>query len=356
MLFEKLFILPLLVSAVVSYLFTPFAIKFAWRYGLIDDPKKNKHPKVIHTKPTPRGGGLSILVGLIAGSLLFLPLDRHLAAILLGGIILTVMGILDDKYNLSPYLRLVVQFVAASIPIASGIGIAFVTNPINGGIIDLSHPQIAFELLGEMRSIWVLSDIFALFWIVTLINFLNMGAKGVDGQLPGVAVIAAVTIAALSYRFSTDITEWPVIVLAAVTAGSFFGFLPWSAYPQKIMPSFSGSNLAGYFLALLSILTTTKVGVLAIVLAVPLIDTGYTIVRRILSGKSPFWGDRGHLHHRLLDSGMSKKGVMLFYWGVTAALGIISLSINTQFKLYTIIGTALFLAGSILWLTYRPKQ
>ena len=353
---NKLLILPLLFSALVSYLATPIVIKLAWKWGLIDDPAKNRHPKVIHTKPTPRGGGLAVFIGLTAGSLIFLPFDYHLAAILFGASILTVMGLLDDKHNLNPYLRLLVQFIAASIPIMSGIGIAFATNPISGGIIDLSYPQITFEFLGQMRSIWVLSDIFALFWIVTIMNFLNWGAKGVDGQLPGVAVIAALTIAVLSYRFSADITEWPVIVLAALTAGSFLGFLPWSAYPQKIMPSFSGSSLAGYFLALLSILTTTKVGVLAIVLAVPLIDSGYTVLRRLASGKSPVWGDRGHLHHRLLDRGMSRRGVMIFYWAVTAVLGIIALSINAQYKLYTIIGIALALAGFILWLTYRPRH
>lgn len=354
MLFEKLFLIPLLVSAALSYLATILVIKLAWKWKLIDDPKKNKHPKVVHTKPTPRGGGLAIYIAIVTASLLFLPFDKHLAAIIAGATILTVMGILDDKYNLNPYLRLIIQFIAASLPILSGIGIAFVSNPL-GGIIDLSHPQIVFNLFGQQRSLWVLSDLFALFWIVTLMNFLNWGAKGVDGQLPGVAGIGALVIAALSFKFSADITEWPVIILASIAAGAFFGFLPWNAYPQKIMPSFSGSNLAGFILGTLSILTTTKVGVLAIVLAIPLIDSGYTVLRRVLSGKSPFWGDRGHLHHRLLDSGLSKRQVSYFYWSITALLGMIALFINSEYKLYTIIGLALLLGGFILWLTYRPR-
>lgn len=355
MLFENIFLLPIITSFILSYAAVPFVIKLAWRWGLIDDPAKNKHPKVIHTKPTPRAGGLAIYLAIVTASLIYLPLDKHLFAILSGATILTVMGLLDDKYNLNPYLRLLIQFLAASLPILSGIGISFITNPF-GGIIDLSHPQVSFFLLGEVRTFWVLSDLFALFWIVILVNFLNMGAKGVDGQLPGVAGIAAFAIAALSFKFSADITEWPVIILASVTAGAFLGFLPWNAFPQKIMPSFSGSNLAGYILAILSILTTTKVGVLAIVLAIPLIDTGYTIIRRVLSGKSPVWGDRGHLHHRLLDFGLSKSQVTYFYWGITAILGVLALLINSEYKLYTIIGVALFLGGFILWLTYRPKQ
>ncbi len=356
MLFEKLFIAPAIIAGLIAYLATPRVIKLAWRWGLIDDPKKNHHPKVIHTKPTPRAGGIAIYAAIVISSIVLLPLDKHLVAILIGATLLVVLGVLDDKYNLNPYIRLFVQFVAAAIPIAAGIGIAYVTNPIGTGLIDLSHPQIVFEILGESRSIWILSDLFAVFWIVTLINFLNMGAKGIDGQLTGVVAIAAITIAILSYSFSADITEWPVTILASIVAGSYLGFLPWHVYPQKIMPSFAGSNLAGYFLAILSILSTTKVGVLAIVLAVPLVDTGYTIIRRILSGKSPVWGDRGHLHHRLLDSGLSKNQVTLFYWGSAALLGILALSFNSQYKLYTMLGISLVLGGFILWLTYRSRH
>jgi UDP-GlcNAc:undecaprenyl-phosphate GlcNAc-1-phosphate transferase len=265
------------------------------------------------------------------------------------------MGIIDDKYNLNPYLRLALGFLAAAAPIIAGIGISFISNP-GGGIIDISHPQIIFNLLGKERSLWLLSDTFALFWIVFMMNMLNMGAKGVDGQLPGVAAIGAITIAALSLKFSADITQWPVILLAAITAGAFIGFTPWNFFPQKIMPGYSGATLAGYLLAVLSILSTTKVGTLMVVLSIPLIDTGYTIVRRIIQGKSPVWGDRGHLHHKLLDLGISKRNVTLIYWAITGILGIASLYLNTRSKLYTIIGIAVLLGGLILWLTYRPKQ
>ncbi len=122
------------------------------------------------------------------------------------------------------------------------------------------------------------------------------------------------------------------------------------------MPGFSGSNLAGYFLAILSILSTTKVGTLMVVLGIPLIDTGYTIVRRILSGRSPIWGDRGHLHHRLLDVGVSKRRVVYIYWLFTLALGILALNLNAASKLYTMVGTGIIVGGVILWLTYRPKK
>ncbi len=351
----NLAILPGLVALIASFLTTPLVIKLAWKLGIIDDPTKSKHIKVIHTYPVPRGGGLALFVAILVASLIFLPIDKHLKGILGGAAVLALMGILDDKYNLNPYLRLAGGFLAAGIPIAAGIGIAFLSNPM-GGIIDLSQPQINFYFLGEQRSIWVLSDAFALIWIVFVMNMLNMGAKGVDGQLPGVVVVAATTIAALSLKFSADITQWPVIILAAITAGAYLGFLPWNFYPQKIMPGYGGSTLAGYLLAVLSILSTTKVGTLIVVLGIPLIDTGYTIVRRILARKSPVWGDRGHLHHRLLDLGWGKRRVAVFYWVISAFLGILALNLNTSSKLYTMVGIAILLGGTILWLTYRPKS
>lgn len=331
---------PALFTFLVSYLVTPVVIKLAKKLGIVDDPSKNNHPKVIHTKPTPRGGGIPVFIAILLASLLFIPLDKHIISILSGAFVIFVMGFLDDKYNLNPYLRIFLGFVAALLPIASGIGISFLTNPL-GGIIDLSNP--------------ILSDIFAMVWIVFMMNMINMGAKGIDGQLSGVVVISALTITALSFYYSADITQWPVILLSSITAGAFLGFLPWHKFPQKIMPGYGGATLAGYMLAIASILSTTKVGTLIVVLGIPLIDTGYTVMRRVLSGKSPVWGDRGHLHHKLLDSGLSKKQVTQIYWSLTAILGILALSLNSTYKLYTIIGVSLVLGGTILWLTYRSK-
>ncbi len=352
---KNLFLFPWLVASIVSFSVTPVVIKFGKKLGIIDDPAKNKHIKVIHTYPTPRGGGIPIFMALLITSLLFLNVDKHIIGILLGATVLVIMGFLDDRYNLNPYLRIIIGLAASVIPIAAGIGIAFVTNPL-GGIIDLSHPQITFLLFGQTHTIWLISDLFAVFWITFLMNIVNMGAKGIDGQLSGVVVIAALAIAFLAFKFSGDNSQVPVIILASITAGAYFGFLPWHFFPQKIMPGYGGSSLAGYLLAILSILSTTKVGVLLVVLGVPLIDTGYTVIRRILQGKSPVWGDRGHLHHRLLDAGLTKKQVTFLYWIATAFLGFLALNLNTTSKVYTIIGIAVLLGGLIIWLTRRSKK
>ncbi len=344
----------LLTAALCSYFATPAVIRLAFKFNLIDDPRTNKHQKVTHTTPTPRGGGLAIYCGFLAASIMYLPLDGHLVGILLGGLVLIILGLLDDKWNLNPYFRLLIQIVAASMPVLFGIGIAFISHPFNG-ILDLSHPQIAINFMGESRNLWILSDLFAVFWLVFLMNMLNMGAKGLPGQLSGVSAIAALTIALISIRYSADITEWPVLILALITAGAFLGHLPWNISPQRIMPSFGGSTFAGYILGVLSILSTAKVGTLLVVLGLPIVDTTYTIIRRIVSGKSPFWGDRGHLHHKLLDSGLSRNKVTYFYWFLTALLGALALNLNASQKLYTIVGITLLIGSLLLILTFSLK-
>jgi len=235
------------LQLLIAWLVTPLVIKLAWKINLIDDPKKNKQPKVTHQYPVPRGGGLATFAAIFVSSLLFLPIDRHLMAILAGAVLITFLGLLDDKFNLNPYLRIITQMIILLIPTLAGIDIKFLTNPLKGGVIDFSS-QTTFNLAGQSFSIPIV--LLTVIWIFIIMNVVNMGAKGIDGQMPGVVVIAALTIAFLSLRFSADITQWPVIILALITAGAYLGFLPWNFYPQKIMPSYSGSTLAGYMLAI----------------------------------------------------------------------------------------------------------
>lgn len=343
-----------IISYLISFLSTKWVIKFANKIGIVDDPKKNKHEKVTHTYPVPRGGGIAPFIAIVITSLIFLPFDKHLVGIISGCLILVIVGVLDDKYNINPYVRILTNILAACAPIAAGIGIAYITNPF-GGVIDLSYPRLNFNLFEDTKSIWLLSDLFAIFWIFFIMNILNMGAKGIDGQLPGVVGISALVLALLSLKYSADITQWPIIILALITSGAFFGFLQWNKFPQKIMPGYSGSTIGGFMLAVLSILTTAKVGLLLVTLSLPIADTLYSIIRRISQGKSPVWGDRGHLHHRLLDYGLSKITVSKFYWFTTLILGIIALQLNTQSKLYTIVAVFTVILGVILWLKQKNE-
>jgi UDP-GlcNAc:undecaprenyl-phosphate GlcNAc-1-phosphate transferase len=345
--FELVF-LPAVLAFLVSFLTTPLVIWAAPYLGIIDDPKVRKHPATLHTKPIPRGGGLPIFLGILAATLFFLPLDKKLLGILAGAAQVVILGLWDDKKDVSPYLRLIGQFLAAGSVVAAGIDIAFVSNP-QGGVIDLSQPRLVFQLFGEQKEIWILSSALALIWIVGIMNAVSW-SSGVDGQLSGFATIAAFTLALISLKFSADITPWPVSILAASTAGAYLGFLPFHAYPQKIMPGFGGGVLAGFMLAVISILATAKVGTLLIVLAIPVIDAAFAVIRRILAGKSPVWGDRGHLHHRLLAAGWTKLQVAIAYWVATGILAILALWLNAVGKFYTIIGIALVIGAIFLWL------
>lgn len=341
---------PLFFSFLISFLATPITIKIAWKLGWIEDPKKKKHPKVIHTYPVPRNGGLPILVSLFVTALVFLPFDQHLLGILAGATLCVIVGMIDDLYDLNPYLRLVTCATAALFVVISGIGISFVTGPF-GGIIHLDQPRIYFDFLGETRSVWLFSDILALLWIVWCMNMINW-SSGLDGQLSGLVPIAALTIAVLSLRFTEDVTQWNVAILAGITAGAYLGFLPFHFYPQKIMPGYGGASLAGFLLAVLSILSGAKIATAFLVLGIPMVDGLWIITRRVLSGRSPFWGDKGHLHHRLLDLGWSKRKVAVFYWLTTALLGFLALNLNSKQKFYTIVMIVIILGGLLLWLAY----
>lgn len=345
-----LIIKPFFFSFLISILITPLVIFIYKNLGWLDDPQKSKKPNVVHKYPVPRGGGIPIYAAVMLASLIFLPIDKHLIGILLGGFLILIIGVLDDRFDLNPYLRLGVGFLAASCVVGAGIGIAFITNPF-GGIIKLDQPQIPIYLFGKTRTIWVLADIFALLWITWCMNFVNW-SKGIDGQLPGIVVVAGLTIGIFSLRFSADITQWPVIILALITAGAYLGFLPWNFYPQKIMPGYGGGALAGYLLAVLTILSTTKVGTGIMVLAVPMIDAIYTIIRRIKAKRSPVWADAGHLHHKLMALGWGKRRIAIFYWLISAFFGFLALTLNSQAKFYTICLLTVTFGGILLWLNY----
>lgn len=348
----SLFFLPGFLAFGISLVVTFLTIKIYRRFGWVDDPQTNSHIKVTHRYPVPRGGGIPIFVSLLLIGAIFLGFDKHFIGIILGALVLTLVGVLDDIWNLSPYLRLVSGSIASLLVVGSGIGIAYITNPlIPGTIIHLSEPQITFSFLGSPHTIWILADLFAIIWIVWTQNIVNW-SKGVDGQMPGFVGVAAIFLGLLSLRFVDDITQWEVARLSAITAGAYFGFLIFNFYPQKIMPGYGGGSLAGYLLAILSILSGAKVAALILVLCFPMTDAAYTIARRIFRGRSPVWGDRGHLHHRLLDLGFSKRQIALFYWCSTLIFGILSLSLNSTQKLFTIITSGLVFGGLILWLKY----
>ena len=298
---------------------TPLVIRW-YRQRHWDKPHHGQRQrwKNTHQQTVPRGGGLAIYLGLFLAALVLLRWDNQVIAIVSGALLLTITGVLDDILDLSPTIRLVVNFIVAFMIVSAGISINYVTNPFDTGVIDLQH--IAW-----------LPTMLTVFYIVALTNITNW-AKGIDGQMPGVVVIAATFIGLLALRLTTHVNQ--TTILSLMTAGAFAGFLLWNFYPQKIMPGYGGGALAGFLLAVLSITAGAKIATLSMVLALPIADATFTILRRLIAGKSVFLGDRGHLHHKLLDDlGWGRRRIAVFYWLVTLVMGILALILPTWGKI-----------------------
>lgn len=349
------FIQVLLTSLIVTSAAVPLTIFIAKKLDLVDDPTKRPHPAHIQTRVVPRAGGLAIFIGIVVTSLLFLPLEKYLLGLLSGITTLLVVGLIDDKITrFSPYLRLILLLVAASLAVGSGIGISYITNPLPsilpGPVIRLDSLVIPFDFLGPHKII-LLADLFAVIWIIALTQIINW-SKGVDGQMPGITTTAALTLAILSLKFyfAGDPNQLQVAKLSLIVAGSSIGFLIFNWHPAKIFPGFSGSTILAFMLAVLSILSGAKVATALIVLAIPTADFIFTIVRRVLSGRSPVWGDRGHLHHLLLDRGWSHAQISLFYILVSAILGATAIFVEGGTKTFLLLSVAAGAFLLVLWI------
>jgi UDP-GlcNAc:undecaprenyl-phosphate GlcNAc-1-phosphate transferase len=345
-----------LSSFLSASLIAPLVIYFYRKNNWLDDPNKNQHAKKTHSLAVPRGGGVVIFLATFLCAAMILDFDKYLLAIFLGAALLTLVGIMDDVFDLNPYFRLITGLLASLIVVGAGIGIAYVSNPFAEGVIHLSQLQINFTMFGESHSIWVLSSFFAVFFILWNMNIINW-SKGIDGQLPGFVSVSCLFIAILANKFSDSPTQFNVANLALIVSGAFAGLLVWNFYPQKIMPGYGAGSLAGYFLSVLAILSGAKVATTLMVLAVPTADGLFTIGRRILAGKSPFWGDRGHLHHKLMDYyGWGRRKIAIFYILTSAALGFLSLYLNTVGKIIAITLTVLIVFFFLIYTRLVIKQ
>lgn len=339
-------ILGFLSAFFISILSTPLTIKFAQKFKLLDDPQKRPHPAHTQDRVVPRAGGLPIFLAITISMLLYAGVTLINFQIILALTLLLVVGLLDDVLTeFKPAFRLGLQILAALIAVVSGIGIDFITNPL-GGILYLNSytfsPFSGFEIN-------VIADIFAIIWIVWMMNMVNW-SKGVDGQMPSITLVAFIIIGFLSFNFYNlgDLNQLPITIISFICAGAALGFLIFNWSPAKIFPGFSGSTILGFMIAVLSILSGAKLATALLVLLVPAVDFFYTFFRRILEKKSPLKGDSKHLHHLLLERGFSHRQISLIYAFTCATLGIISTSLNSQGKFFTIIVAGVVVFGAIL--------
>jgi len=347
------FFLSILISLSLSLVITPLVRNFFIRRGWVEDPltKNKKTHNATAVSSVPRGGGIPVFIAIIITCLVFLPLDKHLVGIIVASLFSLIIGVWDDIKDISPKLRLATNLITAIIVVGSGIGIAYISNPFGLGVIDLSFLKINFNFFGP-HSIWVISDILAIIWIIWCMNIVGW-ATGVDGQLPGFTAISAVFIGIVGLKYSSDITQWPVIILSGAVCGAYLGFLPFNFFPQSIMPGYSGKSLAGFFLAVLAILSGAKLATLILLLGVPMIDGIITIIRRLSQHQPIYLGDGQHFHHQLLNHGWSRRSIALIYWFFSFILGIIALNLNSSQKFYVFFGVFLLFCSLFIHFSRR---
>ena len=297
----------LAVSFIITFMATPIVKFLAEKFGVVDVPKDNRR---MHKKAMPLMGGLAMFYGFIVSIAVFVPVSRQLVGLFIGATVIVIVGIIDDKKNLHPIPKLICQIVAALIAIYFGHSIKFFSIPFSGNTSPFVVPSPYAEIISVI-------------WIVGMTNAVNF-IDGLDGLAAGVS-----SIASLSILFISIIMNNPSVTpIAAALVGCCVGFLPFNSNPAKIFMGDTGSTFLGYTLAVMSIQGLFKGYALisfvlpVLVLGLPLFDTLFAIVRRIIKGKSIMSADRGHLHHRLIDMGLNQKQAVAILYSISSLLGI----------------------------------
>lgn len=358
----NLYLAPFVIAALISGGLTYYVKVIAQKLKLADFPS----PRKIHTQPTPRLGGVAIVLtfiilvigyNLISHRLDFTPFkiwlfDKRLFGALLGALILLITGIIDDIRGLKPWQKLIAHILAAGMVVLGGVSINFIRLP-GGEHLELGNLVIPLQLFGQTYNFVVWGDLLTMFWIVLLINTMNF-LDGLDGLAAGVSIIAGIAI----FLLSLSLGQNAAALLSLIFAGSVFGFLPWNFNPAKIFMGDSGSMFLGYMLAVLSVISGGKLATAFLILGLPVLDVAWVVVRRIFHGASPFKADRLHLHHRLLLLGLTQRQTVIILYFVAAAFGTTAVISGTNEKiqaLYFLLGLMATLVILIIILEWRKR-
>lgn len=332
-----LFLGSTLAAFAIAVVVCPLVVALAHRFRVLDVPGGRR----VHARPIPRPGGFAIAAGFGAAIFAFWLIDRiaghpflipddvrspRFTLTAVAAAVALVVGLLDDVFDLRARWQLLGHVIIAAVVVVAGIRIDFLTDPFTPSGILLLAPPLAVG--------------FTVFWVVGMnvaINFLD----GLDGLSAGVAIIAALTLGATALL--PDVAEPFVAWMAFALAGAIAGFLFFNFHPAKVFLGTTGVTFLGTMLAVLSIFGTAKVPTALLVLAVPIVDTFYVFVRRILQRRPPFAPDRGHLHHRLVDVGFTHAQVVLLIYAMTIALAALTFVVSGLAQVATFAAFALFL-------------
>lgn len=323
-------IVGLICAILLSYTLTPLVRVLSFKIGAIDVPKDRRR---MHKKPIPLIGGLAIFLSFLLTSLFFCDITSELLLLFGGALLIVIVGILDDIYCLNAWLKLIAQIAAAAIPVLGGIQITRI------------------ELGGSYVELGIWSIPLTIFWITGLTNAINF-IDGLDGLSCGVSTISSISIFAVLIIQGVD---YGSILVTLILIGACAGFLPYNRNPAKIFMGDTGALFLGYTMSFISIQgmfklhTVISIIVPLIIFALPLADTLFAIIRRLIAGKSPFSADRGHLHHRLVDMGFTQKESVNILYSICGILGLVAVFMcDNMFKEHSFIKSAAIAVTAIL--------
>jgi len=312
-----------ILAFVVTFVTTPYTMKIAKKVGAIDIPKDERRA---HKKAMPRFGGPAVILGFLVSTIYLLIVMsmensinlfgvqeywKKLLGFLVGIGIISTFCVVDDIKTIKPITKLIGQVLAAICISVSGIRIEGITLPF------LNFPE-----MHEITSI-----LLTIGWVIIVTNAINL-IDGLDGLSSGISVISAISLLVIFVLNGSSLIS---IVLITALAGALVGFLPFNFSPAKTFIGDTGSNFLGFSLAVISILGSAKTYTAAvivlplIVLGLPIFDTTWAIIRRLIKGKSikaVFKPDKGHLHHKLVAKGFSQKQAVLVLYGISAIFGM----------------------------------
>jgi len=337
-------VIAVVFAALMAFVTTPVVRVIAFRIGAVDDPKIDD--RRMHKVPTPRLGGLAIFFSFVISVFLFYEISSFTLSMIAGAFLLIIIGILDDVFRekIRTVYKFIVQIAAAGLVVWQG-GVLVERINIFGNYIHFGYFSVPLTII----------------WIVGLINAVNL-IDGLDGLSCGIATISAVSLLIVTIMLG----DFRVALLIAILVGSCGGFLPFNKgddkNPAKIFMGL-GAEFLGYVLAIVSIQGVFKVHAVItfvipfLILGVPIFDTTFAIIRRLISGRHPFSADREHLHHRLVDMGFNRKQTVNILYAVSAMLGVSSIMLVTQKIPYAIVIIGVSLAISVaMWFIFRDEK
>ncbi len=309
------------VALALSWLLVPVTERLARRVGAIDQPRERS----LHRIPTPKLGGLAILAGTVAAIALFLPWVTSTRALIAGAVLIAAVGVADDLFELGAAPKLIGQIAAAMFPVFAGIAVFSFTLPFLGRV-SLDHVLVHnVVILGNVKVGHILT-VLGFVAVMNVVNFID----GVDGLAAGVCVIASGTFAIIAL----SLNRTGAGVLAALTAGGSLGFLRRGFPPAASFMGDTGSNLLGYLLAAVAVLGSLKTNaVVALffplcILAVPILDSGFVIAKRIKHRRPIYVADRSHFHHRMANIGFSQRRTLVYLYGWALVLAGLALALR----------------------------